>query len=224
MTTFRFSRLLALQAAFLFLLIPLGAQDKTPPRTWVDKDTGHRVYRVTNEPGSSDLYFNFDAYTPDGRYMVYSSPAGIHVLDLETRQTRLLIPTPASPTGGQARRILAVGRKTGAVFFSELSPDGLSTVYAANSATGAIRKLVTLPAHATVVTINADETLASGTFIEGDRAGEDDANSRPKAAAMPIGNPSASLVQPAGKGQMMAHRVAAHLPMVLFVVNLETGN
>jgi oligogalacturonide lyase len=216
-----FSRLVALQAAALVVSIPLAAQDKTPPKTWVDKDTGHRVYRVTDEPGSSALYFNFDAYTPDGRQMVYSSPAGIHMLDLATRRTRLLVPAPAGDA--QHRRILAVGRSTGAVYFSDMSPEGISTIYSADSTTGAVRKLVTLPPRATVVTINADETLASGTYVEGNHAAEESGNRRPGANGGRIGNPSGSLVQPEGKGQMMARRLAAHLPMVLFVVNLETG-
>ena len=56
-----FSRLLLAQAAAILLLIPLVAREKSLPRTWVDKDTGHRVYRLTDEPGSSALYFNFDA-------------------------------------------------------------------------------------------------------------------------------------------------------------------
>jgi oligogalacturonide lyase len=216
----RFSRLLLVQAAAILLVIPLVAQEKSPPRTWVDKDTGHRVYRLTDEPVSSALYFNFDAYTPDGRQMVYTSPAGIHMLELATRHTRLLVPAE-----GKSRRIVAVGRVTGAVYFSEMSSDGLSTIYSANSSTGAVRKLVTLPPRASVVTINADETLASGTYVEGDHAAQEYGNHRPVSPATGgrIGNPSGSLVQPDGKGQMMARRLAAHLPMVLFVVNLKTG-
>jgi oligogalacturonide lyase len=215
-----FARLLLLEAATIFLLIPLIAQEQTPPKTWVDKDTGHRVYRLTDEPGSSALYFNFDAYTPDGKQMVYTSPAGIHVLELATRHSRLLVPAE-----GKSRRIVAVGRVTGAVYFSEMSSDGLSTIYSANNTTGAVRKLVTLPPRATVVTINADETLASGTYVEGDHVAQEYGNNRPAPPVTGgrIGNPSGSLVQPDGKGQMMARRLAAHLPMVLFVVNLETG-
>jgi oligogalacturonide lyase len=199
----RFSTLLLA----VLILLPLAAQAEAPPKSWVDKDTGHRVYRVTDEPGSSGLYFNFDAYTLDGKQMVYSSPAGIHMLNLTTRQSRLLVP-------GVRKRVLAVGRKTGAVYFSEASLDRISVVYSADPISGAVRKLVTLPPRATVVTINADETLASGTYLEGEP---------PPAPPTSSSSPSASLVQPQGKGQMMARRLAAHLPIVLFVVNLETG-
>src|SRR5579871_4306708 len=48
----------------------------TPPKTWVDKDTGHRVWRVSDEPNSGAFYFNVNAYTPDGKQMVYNSPGG----------------------------------------------------------------------------------------------------------------------------------------------------
>ena len=36
-----------------------------PPKTWVDKDTGHRVWRLSDEPNSGGFYFNVNAYTPD---------------------------------------------------------------------------------------------------------------------------------------------------------------
>src|ERR1700729_2387476 len=62
-----------------------------PPKSWVDADTGHRVTRLTPEAGSSAPYFNLNAYTPDGKEMVYSAPDGIYMLNLATRETRLLV-------------------------------------------------------------------------------------------------------------------------------------
>ncbi len=64
------------------------------PKTWVDKDTGHRVWRLSDEPNSGGFYFNVNAYTPDHKSMIYTAPDGIHVLDLDTRKTRLLVPNP----------------------------------------------------------------------------------------------------------------------------------
>ncbi len=60
------------------LLAQTPIQPKTPPRTWVDKDTGHRVCRLTDEPNSSGFYFNVNAYTPDLKTMIYTAPDGIH--------------------------------------------------------------------------------------------------------------------------------------------------
>src|SRR5689334_5625716 len=37
-----------------------------PPTEWIDADTGHRVVRLSKEPGSASLYFHQNAYTPDG--------------------------------------------------------------------------------------------------------------------------------------------------------------
>src|ERR1700759_5801473 len=70
-----------------------------PPKTWVDKDTGHRVWRVSDEPNSGAFYFNVNAFTPDHKQMVYNSPQGIHVLDLDTMKTRLIVPNIPPPPG-----------------------------------------------------------------------------------------------------------------------------
>jgi oligogalacturonide lyase len=42
--------------------LPAAGADE-PPRSWIDADTGHRVVRLTNEPGSASLYFNQNGYT-----------------------------------------------------------------------------------------------------------------------------------------------------------------
>src|ERR1700735_5420901 len=84
-----------------------------PPKTWVDKDTGHRVWRVSDEPNSGAFYFNVNAYTPDGKQMVYNSPSGVMVLDLATMKSTLLIPNPPrqadTPRGGGGARAIVVG-------------------------------------------------------------------------------------------------------------------
>ncbi len=68
-----------------------------PPKTWVDKDTGHRVWRLSDEPNSGGFYFNVNAYTPDGKQMIYTAPDGIHVLDMATRADATAGPQPAAP-------------------------------------------------------------------------------------------------------------------------------
>ena len=61
------------------------------PRSWIDPDTGHRVVRLTKEPGSASLYFNQNGYTADGKKLVYTTPDGISVLDLATQQARQVV-------------------------------------------------------------------------------------------------------------------------------------
>ena len=97
------------------------------PTTWVDKDTGHRVYRLSPEPNSGGFYFNVNAYTPDHKTMIYTAPDGIHTLDMATRKTRLLVPNPprdpAAPRGGGANpHALVAGSKTNSVFYTQLDP------------------------------------------------------------------------------------------------------
>src|SRR6266852_5049447 len=74
-----------------------------PPRTWIDPDTGHRIVRLTDEPGSASLYFNQNGYTADGAKMVYTTPAGISVLNLETHAAKSVVK-------GRVR-IIVTGRK-----------------------------------------------------------------------------------------------------------------
>src|ERR1035437_8787269 len=68
-----------------------------PPKTWIDKDTAHRVIRVSDEPNSGAFYFNVNAFTPDHTQMVYNSPEGVRVLDLATMTTKILVPNPPAP-------------------------------------------------------------------------------------------------------------------------------
>src|SRR6478609_9050947 len=56
-----------------------------PPKEWIDKDTGHRVVRLSDEPNSQSLYFNYPSYSPDGKKMAFFSPTGIYQVDLQTR-------------------------------------------------------------------------------------------------------------------------------------------
>jgi oligogalacturonide lyase len=185
-----------------------GATDSSqPPKTWIDPDTGHRVYRITSEPGSASLYFNDHGYTPDGKEMIYTTGGGdIGVVDLTTFATRIVVKGPV--------QVISVGHRTSTVFFARGTSDpNYSTLWCADLATGTERKLADLPRRGKVFTVNADETLAGGTFIVGD--GED------------YGSPGTlqvnNLDQPVNKSQMMATRLAARLPMWIYTVDLRTG-
>ena len=62
-----------------------------PPKSWIDSDTGHRVVRLTDEPGGASLYFNQNSYTADGNEMVFTTPNGISMLHLDTRRRAAFI-------------------------------------------------------------------------------------------------------------------------------------
>jgi oligogalacturonide lyase len=247
------SRLLCALPLLALLTLPLAAQqpDATkpsesgaiPPKTWVDKDTGHRVWRVSDEPNSGAFYFNVPAYTPDHKSMVYNSPSGIMVLDLATMKSRILVPNTPPPAGAAAgrggrgggnARALVAGSKTNSVFFTRTDPDThTNALYKADVYTGAIRKLIDLPARLGVSSINADETLGVGTYNESDVPGNDP--NAPNAFLVtappppPAANANASTnptlgganVQSDDKGQMMERRLAARIPVVMFTIRLE---
>lgn len=172
-----------------------------PPTSWIDPDTGHRIVRLTREPGSASLYFNQNAYTADGQKMVYTTRDGISVLDLKTYAAKTVVE-------GRVR-VIVVGRKTQNVYYIK---DG--SVWSTDVDTGAARDIAKIPPRGSISTVNADESLLAGTYIEG--------NGQDYGGANRTISPQ-QLNQPANKGQMMEERLAAHLPMGLFTVNTRTG-
>jgi oligogalacturonide lyase len=134
--------------------------------------------------------------------MIYTTPEGISVLDLKTFQIRSVVQGKV--------RVIAAGRKTQSVFY--LRPEDHS-LYATNVDNGSTRKLAELPPRGNVATVNADETLAAGTYIEGEGKDYGETN---RSQTHP-------LEQPLNKGQMMEERLAARLPLVLFTIDLKTG-
>jgi oligogalacturonide lyase len=224
-------------AALLAVLMPL-AHAQQVPKTWVDKDTGHRIWRLSDEPNSGGFYFNINAYTPDHKQMVYTAPDGIHVLDMQTRKTKLLVPNPPSSRPNQQSagsgpasgilHTLVVGNKTNSIFYTQVDPaTHINAVYKADTNTGAIRKLTDLPPKISIVSINADETLAAGTYIEGDATGKEYGSNAPTTAPAPDNKVASAAqgphYQPENKGLMMERRLAARLPLVLFTIRLEPG-
>ncbi len=209
-----------------------NAQETKPPKTWVDRDTGHRIWRLTDEPGSSGFYFNVNAYSPDGSLMVYTAPDGIHTLELATRKTRLLVPNPPAPQETQAgmerfrsgNHTIVVGHKTNSIFFSRFDAEKKTNVlYKADLVSGAVTRLVALPPLASVASINADETVAVGTYDENAQDAQQEYGQAARMPATPGNKPQGGLVQPENKGQMMERRLAARIPVVLYTINLQNG-
>lgn len=178
----------------------LGSQNI--PVTWVDSDTGQRVTRLTSEPDSRSLYFNQNAFTPDGKQMVYLANKSIYVVALTgNNPTRLLVPGPIDS--------IVVGRKTPTVYFTKAADRGF---YGINVNTGQTLKILDLPLHARITTLNADETVAAGTLIEGSVSSSVQQDTDPVLRSAPL-----------TEDQMDA-RLAARLPMALFALDLRTAS
>src|SRR5207302_3031370 len=148
------------QAALFVLLSPIApvrAQQKEIPREWIDPDTGHRVIRLSDEPGSASLYFHQNPYTPDGQKLIITTPTGLSAINLKTRAIEKIVEGRVG--------VIIVGRKTGQVYYTKSVRNNNSltvTVYATDLNTKATHEIVKLPPGASVSAVNADETLLAG--------------------------------------------------------------
>jgi len=183
-----------------FFLIAAGAQQPEIPREWIDPDTGHRVVRLSDEPGSQSLYFHQNAYTPDGQKLLITTPTGLATVDLKTRAIDKVVEGRVG--------VIIVGKKTGQVYYVK----DRSTVYATDLNTHATRMIAKLPPRASISTVNADETLLGGSITEAPP---------PAATAAADGAPRADAYP--GKGEMMERRLAARIPMQLITVDTRSG-
>jgi oligogalacturonide lyase len=197
---------------FLLLAVPNAAQQparvarptEEPPLEWVEPETGHRVIRLSREPGTASLYFHQNAYTASGDKLVVTTPKGIATIELKTGKLEQIVEGRAGS--------LVVGRKTRQVFYIK---DG--AVYATHLDTKATREIVKRPELRTGsgLAVNADETLLGGSYVENDAL----ASFQPPASTQP----GQRLDSYPGKGEMMERRLAAKLPMALYTINIKSG-
>jgi oligogalacturonide lyase len=154
---------LVLAASFLVIVVTAQPQvhAQAPPREWVEKDTGHRVIRLSGDEGGSSLYFHQNTYTPKGDKLVFDTRAGIVAVDLTKLGKEPVAPELVVPEA----RAISVAWRTPDVYYRKGGDDlpGAQrreggTLYATNVETKATRELT--KARGSV--INADETLLVG--------------------------------------------------------------
>jgi oligogalacturonide lyase len=155
---------LLLPSAMLLVLRLHSASEL--PTEWIDPDTGHRVIRLSAEPGSTGLYFHQNAYTPQGDKLIFDTPSGIAVVDLATlgvKPVEIAIVVPGA-------RAVAAARKTREVYFVRFagSASRSGTLYAANLDTREVREVK----FARGSTINCDETFSVATVTQEDPTGK----------------------------------------------------
>ncbi|MDR3527001.1 MAG: oligogalacturonate lyase family protein [Rhizomicrobium sp.] len=191
--------------ALVFALVATGAAMAADlPKAWVDAATGHRIVRLSEEPGSTSLYFNFNAYTRDGKTVVIATPTGIAAVNLASHALTKIV-------SGKVR-LLFVGRKSGLVYYAsgEASSAAAKTIYAVSPQGGRAHVIATIAA-GTIQSINADETLLAGVEEFGAaEIGRDGLMHQAEGA-------------PLAKGAMMKARLEANIPMRIFTVEIKTG-
>ena len=166
-----------------------------PPTEWIEPATGHRVVRLSREPGSASLYFHQNGYSADGKKLVMSTRNGISTVNLETREIDQVVPGRVG--------ILVTGRKTGRIYFTRNG-----AIFAADLDTHAAREIAKIPEGAGRggnITINADETEIVG--IGGD----------------PNGNTVPREAPPGRGGGRLETRWSSGRPMMIYTVNIATG-
>src|SRR5688500_1868826 len=75
-------RLVALALTLGGAITVLDGQQPPAARQWVDPATGHRVVRLSDEPGSTTLYFHDNAFSASGDKLMLRTPKGIAVVDV----------------------------------------------------------------------------------------------------------------------------------------------
>jgi oligogalacturonide lyase len=179
-----------------------------PPREWIDKDTGHRIVRLSDDDGSSSFYFHQNGYTANGDKLVFSTKTGLSTYNFKTKKIEQIVE-------GRAGSVV-VGKKTRKVFY--IKGD---SVYETDVDTKATREIVKDPKLRTGsgFAVNADETLLGGSMTVGEA---------PQEFRPPTNTSNSTQPQPRGdnyigKGEMMERRLAAKVPMTLYTINIKSG-
>ncbi|MEO8115679.1 MAG: oligogalacturonate lyase family protein [Phenylobacterium sp.] len=209
---------LALGAA-LALVIANGAA--AAPSGWTDARTGHHVVRISTEPGASSLYFNEQAFTPQGDRLVFSTDRGLYAADVKTWEVRPIVEGPGL-------RLLFAGHRTRNVYYlAQARPDTPAEVWAADIDAGKARRIAAVPDGASIASINADETLLAGQHA--DRAmplqpGAAGADRRFGQASYAANGPDGKPLSFAeAKEVRLDERLEARIPMEIFTIDVRTG-
>jgi oligogalacturonide lyase len=172
-------KLLSTVALLIATVLSLHAQEvletggRTMPNEWIDKDTKHRIVKLTRLEGRSNLSFYFHNNPFIGNSMVFyssnknnvdsvrkqeistvvSGNRQIHLLDLNTLKSEQLT-FHRSPMNGEI-----VDNKKGIVYYQIKD-----TVFSVNAKTKEVKQVFVFPDDfkGTVTAINADGTLLGG--------------------------------------------------------------
>ena len=190
-------------------IIPTRTQTE-PPREWIEPLTGHRVIRLSNEPGSASLYFHQNPYSATGDLEVISTPSGLATVALPPNGAK---PSTITPLVSGRVSNLVVGPKTRQAYYIQNG-----TVFGVDLDTRVVRTIAsdTRIRSGSGFGLNADETLLAGSYVEGDAQPTSPASTQ----APPPANP---LATPPPRESSLEARWAARLPMALYTLQVKTG-
>jgi oligogalacturonide lyase len=182
-----------------FTGVSCGRSEKTSQTLrdeWIDKDTGHKVIRLSRRDGNYDMfYFHQNPFTADGDKMVFagttSKGRSAFTVDLKTIEVRQI-------TSDHSVNFEVVAPKRRELFYL----DG-DTVYATHLDTLVTRVIAKTPAyyaHGRGLSINSDETLLAGCYARG----EEQFYSLPRE-------------------EWITKIFEAKLPNAIYTINIETG-
>ncbi len=188
-----------------------GQGEVTGPEQWVEPETGHRVVRLSRDPGSASLYFHQNGYTASGDKLLISTSTGLSTINLKDRKIDEIVV-------GRVTQIV-VGRNSRRVFYTR---DG--AIYTTHLDTRQTREIARLPATirpGSGLTVNADETLLGGSVVDSPAGPIGDRDAR-----QPSTGSAQNTIQgaiPANQESNLEARWARRLPMRLFTVSIRTG-
>ena len=126
---------------------------------WIDAATGHRVIRLSNQPGSLSLYFHENAYARRGDKMIIYEPQGLAAVNLKTHKVELIAPGVRYGPGSSGG--VEMGRVSRNVYYQK-NEGGQTVIYAADVDTKVTRVVARLGFTGEFGGVNANETLIIG--------------------------------------------------------------
>jgi oligogalacturonide lyase len=168
---------------------------KKMPDQWIDKDTRHRVVRLSGKPGSNlSFYFHNNPFIGSKMifYSIDSNGKQLYTVDLNTYAIEQ-ITRQGSPMNGEI-----VGQKTGNIYYQIKD-----SVFSTNIRSKETKLLFVFPSEykGSITTINADETLFAGAKASDEQ--KEISKKYPE------------------KSQFFDRIFDAHLPNDLFTINIK---
>ncbi len=166
------------------------------PGEWIDKDTHHKVVRLSGIEGNNlSFYFHNNPFFKNKMvfYNTLNNHKQIYTVDLKTLKSEQVTHQPSNMNGE------IVGQKTGNVYYQVKD-----SVFSTNINTKKTKLLFVFPAdyRGSISTINADETLFAGSKASDEQ--KEISKKYPE------------------KSQFFNRIYDAHLPNDLFIINIKT--